>query len=90
MTQITKYTSRMGLRGVFLALLLLASGRGIAQGEMNHWFFGMNAGLKFSSGTPQVLTGSAITSIEACASISDSLGNLLFYAQANMVFYRNQ
>lgn len=79
----------MGLKGVFLVVLLVVSGRGMAQGEMENWFFGIQAGLNFSSGTPQVIEGSAINSIEACASISDSAGNLLFYSQANKVFNRN-
>ncbi len=89
MTQIIKYTGHIRLRSVFFVLLLLVSGRGFAQGEMDNWFFGIQAGLNFSSGTPQVLAGSAINSIEACASISDSAGNLLFYAQADKVFNRN-
>jgi len=61
----------------------------MAQGEMDNWFFGEFAGLNFSSGTPEVLAESAINSIEACASISDSLGNLLFYSQGNKVFNRD-
>lgn len=89
MTQIIKYIGYILLRTVFLLLFLSASGRSFAQGEMDNWFFGIQAGLNFSSGTPQVIAGSAINSIEACASISDSDGNLLFYAQANKVFNRN-
>jgi hypothetical protein len=89
MNQIIKYIGHIGLRSVFIVLHLLLSGRGIAQGEMDNWFFGIEAGLNFSSGTPQVIAGSAINSIEACASISDSLGNLLFYSQADKVFNRH-
>ncbi|MCZ4409089.1 T9SS type A sorting domain-containing protein [Cryomorphaceae bacterium 1068] len=61
----------------------------MAQGEMDNWFFGIQAGLNFSSGTPEVIAESSINSIEACASISDSEGNLLFYSQGNKVFNRN-
>jgi len=61
----------------------------MAQGEMDNWFFGNRAGLNFSSGTPQVIAESAINSIEACASISDSIGNLLFYSEASEVFNRD-
>jgi hypothetical protein len=61
----------------------------MTQGEAENWFFGIGAGLNFSSGTPEVIPESAINSIEACASISDSEGNLLFYSQANKIFNRD-
>jgi gliding motility-associated-like protein len=59
----------------------------------NHWYFGRNAGVRFNSGspngTPQVLTDGVLVSPEACAAISDSAGNLLFYSNGVDVFNRN-
>jgi hypothetical protein len=84
-----KYISHIQLRSAFFFMLLLISGRSVAQGEMDNWFFGIEAGLNFSSGTPEVIAESSINSIEACASISDSEGNLLFYSQGNKIFNRD-
>lgn len=54
----------------------------------NNWVFGQNAGLSFSSGVPESFT-SVIYTYEACASISDSSGNLLFYTNGQEVWNRN-
>lgn len=89
MTSSLKYCFKICPRGFIVALLWLVSYDGEAQGEMDNWFFGIEAGLNFSSGSPEVIPESAINSIEACASISDSLGNLLFYSQADKIFNRN-
>ena len=51
----------------------------IAQNQANHWFFGKYAGIDFSSGTPESISGGKIFSYEGCASISGISGNLLFY-----------
>ena len=57
-----------------------------SQGEANNWFFGENAGLKFSnSGTPSAQSGT-LNTLEGCASISDSNGNLLFYSDGTTVY----
>ena len=45
----------------------------------NHWFFGWNAGLDFSSGTMQDDPNGQTYIDEGAASISDTAGNLLFY-----------
>lgn len=68
-------------------LLLLPAGV-FAQTD-NNWFFGRKAGLNFASGAPQPLTSSVMVSTEACASISDENGNLLFYSNGVQVFDRN-
>ncbi len=60
-----------------------------AQKETNHWYFGNYAALDFNSGTPVALTNSAMYSIEACASISDANGNLLFYTNGATVYSAN-
>lgn len=50
-----------------------------AQKEANHWYFGANAGLDFSTGSPQFDSSSFAPSSMGCATVSDSAGNLLFY-----------
>src|SRR5690606_35704508 len=42
------------------------------------WAFGRNAGLDFNNGGP-VPIQTAINSVEGCASVADSTGQLLFY-----------
>jgi hypothetical protein len=48
-----------------------------------HWFFGWNAGLDFSSGSMQEDTQGQVYIDEGACSISDTAGNLLFYAGPN-------
>ena len=59
-----------------------------------HWVFGQNAGLDFSTPIPTPTNGNAINTFEGCASISDANGNLLMYTDgvtlwdgANVVRY---
>lgn len=49
-----------------------------AQGETNFWYFGQNAGLDFTGGSPVAVTNGQLNINEGCASISDASGNLLF------------
>ncbi|MBK8845169.1 MAG: hypothetical protein IPO27_00900 [Bacteroidetes bacterium] len=57
-----------------------------AQKQAWHWYFGYNAGIDFSSGAPGVVTNGAINCLEGVASMSDSLGNLLFYTDGRNVY----
>ncbi len=50
-----------------------------SQKEMSIWYFGNGAGLDFRNNTIAALTDGALNTIEGCATISDSSGNLLFY-----------
>jgi len=61
------------------------------QGEFNNWYFGYHAGLNFSSGNPIILSNcsSLFNCQNTTATVSDSLGNLLFYAHYSAVFNRN-
>ena len=60
-----------------------------SQGEANIWYFGVNAGLDFSSGSPVPLLDSAMDTNEGCAVISDSNGALLFYTDGSTIYNRN-
>lgn len=57
--------------------------------ESAHWYFGVYAGLDFTSGSPQVVYDGALETGEGCASISDDNGNLLFYTDGSTVYNRN-
>jgi hypothetical protein len=56
--------------------------------EGNIWFFGNGSGVDFNSNPPEILAGE-ISTIEACGSISDDLGNLLFYTDGVTVWDQN-
>jgi len=62
----------------FLICMAAICSHTFSQGYMNNWFFGNYAGVNFSTGSP-VYQFSPMRSYEANASVSDSLGNLLFY-----------
>ncbi len=70
----------------FLALLL--STITVAQKEANFWFFGQNAGLDFSNGSPTAITNGALNTMEGCSSISSETGILKFYTDGTFVWNR--
>lgn len=57
--------------------------------EGNIWYFGKNAGLDFSSGSPLPLYNNAMDTYEASTILTDSDGNLLFYSNGDRVWNRN-
>jgi gliding motility-associated-like protein len=61
--------------------------------QYNNWYFGQNAGLTFNaiSGQPlpSVLSNGEMVAYEGSSTISDSLGNLLFYTNGVTVYNRN-
>ncbi len=60
-----------------------------AQMEYHKWYFGGQAALDFVSGAPVTIANNAMTSIDNPASVSDSLGNLLFYSNGLEVWNKN-
>jgi gliding motility-associated-like protein len=62
---------------------------GLAQKEANYWYFGNNAGMHFTSGSPSVLSNGALVTWEGCATVSDKNGNLRFYTNGVTVWNRN-
>jgi len=62
-----------------------------SQGEWNQWRFGDRHGLNFNSGNPVPVPhyNSLFYSQEYCSSVSDSMGNLLFYANDSSVYNVN-
>ncbi len=60
-----------------------------AQHETDKWYFGVLAGLDFSSGTATVLTNGALNTSEGNATVSDATGSLLFYTDGVTVWNRS-
>lgn len=56
-----------------------------AQHEADKWYFGVLAGLDFSTGSPVAISGS-LNSSEGTAAISSAAGNLLFYTDGVSVW----
>lgn len=71
-----------------LSIAVFISCNAYSQNYSNNWIFGDSAGLNFSTIIPTSIS-SKILSHEACASISDSMGNLLFYTNGQNVWDRN-
>ncbi len=55
----------------------------------NHWYFGEGIGIDYSSGTPVLDTLSPMSQREACAVMSDTAGNLLFYTDGDTIWNKN-
>lgn len=77
-----KFTPRFFLL-IFSVMTLIVS-----QAQINNiWTFGVNARLDFVNGVnPPNVSSSAISSYEGSASISDNLGNLLFFTDGITVY----
>lgn len=80
-----------GMKSKFLLLIIILFGFKtlFSQKEANHWFFGNNASIDFTSGSPVSSNNGQLITVEGCASISDSDGNLLFYTDGTTVYNKN-
>lgn len=58
----------------------------MAQSSADWWYFGNNAGIQFTGGSPVAVLDGELSSTEGCASISDPFGNLLFYTMGDTVW----
>ncbi|MFK5974734.1 MAG: T9SS type B sorting domain-containing protein [Flavobacteriaceae bacterium] len=78
-----KLTSIILLLGICFPALVLG------QGETTNWYFGNGAGIRFNTdGSVTALTQSRLSTFEGCATISNALGDLLFYTDGITVFDR--
>ena len=73
---------------LFFSVLFLSLATATAQNQGNIWYFGNNAGLDFNGGSPVPLLNSAMATNEGCASIANSLGQLLFYTDGTYIWDR--
>lgn len=77
---------RVILDSTLLLLILCLSQHTIAQGEANFWYFGNQAGLDFTSGSPHVLIdGGSVGAGGTTTTVSDPKGRLLFYSDGHKV-----
>ena len=60
-----------------------------SQKQTDKWYFGSNAAISFSSGSPTVIASGAMSPSEGCSVMSDALGNLLFYTDGLSVWNKN-
>ncbi|MFZ4707993.1 MAG: PKD domain-containing protein, partial [Bacteroidales bacterium] len=60
-----------------------------AQKEANNWYFGFQQAVNFATGNPALVANSAMNTPYGSTSISDSLGNLLFYSNGQIIYDRN-
>ncbi|MFK7809000.1 MAG: gliding motility-associated C-terminal domain-containing protein [Saprospiraceae bacterium] len=68
---------------LFLFLVLSGNQPIVAQkAQALHWYFGDHYGLDFSNGAPVADYESSMYTYEACVTMSDKNGNLLFYTNA--------
>jgi len=74
------------LKLLFSFFLVLLSCCSWGQKQSANWYFGKNAGLNFSSASPQALTDGQLQQEEGSATISDANGNLLFYTDGTEVY----
>lgn len=75
---------------VLLSCILLAgSPASYAQGENNHWYFGMGHHLNFNANPPAYTSNTSIATFESSAAVSDAQGNLLFYTIGCRIWDRN-
>ena len=77
---------KKALRIFLLTSSCLGTQHVVAQKEANVWYFGNFAGVDFNSGSPVAFSGSAMSQLEGCASISDTAGNTLFYTNGALVW----
>jgi hypothetical protein len=74
------------MKGCYFLLFLFSAVSSFSQNQNHLWFFGIHAGLDFSSGAP-VSTGVGQTNTnEGSATVSDATGNLLFYTDGMTVY----
>lgn len=80
------------MKKVLFCIILVFTINSSAQKQANYWFFGQNAALDFSSGTPLPFgsaTDNQLSTREGCSSFADIDGNLLFYVGATNPFATN-
>ena len=70
-------------------LFLVFHGFIYTQNQTNHWNFGNKAALNFNDGIVNVMTDSEMDTPAGSTSISDKLGNLLFYTNGQTVWNKN-
>jgi hypothetical protein len=72
---------------VFIFVCILSSSYVMVQNYYDHWAFGTNVHIDFTSGTPSVSCNSSINSSEAAAVWSNpATGDFIAYTSGNIVY----
>lgn len=74
---------------LLISYLVFSAGFLFSQNQTMNWFFGQHAGITFSTAPPTFLSGGQLNTDEGTSSVSDNLGNLLFYSDGINVYDRN-
>jgi gliding motility-associated-like protein len=77
------------MKEIMLFFLLFINQFSHSQGDSNIWYFGQNASLDFSSGSPSARVDGQLNTNEGCATISTPEGELLFYTDGITVWNRS-
>ena len=82
-----KKPNLMSIKSIFIYVFIITTFlNSQAQKETWHWYFGGQAGIDFSTGSPVADTNGKMTALEGVSSISDTAGNLLFYTDGMKVW----
>lgn len=76
------------MKKIYLTFLMIIPLLLFSQRENDNWYFGTNAAVNFANANPVVLNNSQMNAIEACGTVSDANGNLLFYTNGETVWNR--
>src|SRR5690606_38311146 len=76
------------MRLIGLIAFLLNFTIGNSQKAFSNWLFGDSAGIKFENNAVVTLSGSMMSTSEGVATVSDSIGVLLFYTDGVKVYNR--
>ena len=74
------------MKKIYLLIIFFFFNLSFSQGEANIWYFGNRAGVDFNSGAPVAITDGALNTLEGCATISNSAGQLQFYTDGRFVY----
>lgn len=72
---------------IFISTYLLYSQS--AKNEISNWYFGNRCGVSFTSGSPTLLSGNTTDVFEGTLTVSDNLGNFIFFSDGRRVYDKN-
>lgn len=76
------------MKKIYITFLMIIPLLLFSQRENDNWYFGNQAAVNFANPNPVVLNNSQMDAIEACGTVSDANGNLLFYTNGETVWDR--
>jgi gliding motility-associated-like protein len=78
------------MKKIIILSFLFFTSFAFSQQEASNWYFGYGAGIKFNTdGTVTALTDGRLNTLEGCATLSDSNGELMFYTDGTTVYNKN-